>query len=467
MRLLLFIIILYPAFIEAQVSNIILHKIEKTDKSSCFFTTYDKYGEWFGKEFDYESSAFTDTISLEAPFPRYISFGARNTLVQPFIITDKNMIIAQKGIRVYVVNDTIDNTALLLERMHYDKEVIFDNKADYSDSESNIAIILDTTKENNIFSALNRKLIKQKNYIDTFSQHHFCDATKIRYLYKVLDNSYILSCLYKLIDIPDSLPLNVNELNELANIRQKCVDKLDSEMGIEKYARGAVYAFNYYLCRRFVNTDLEFKAQWDTASSVFVGKTKTFLHFVLLKKYLGKGVNDYDAYFNAFIDTCKDKDYCDYLKNQYDKNKFKLNNEKVSILTDTLLQNIEFKDIIDRNKGQILYLDVWASWCNPCKKEMAYYPLILNELSQKNVKPIFISIDDNKISWKKSIEKLNITHYEHYCISNKDDFFIKLFDIQTIPRYIIINEKGEIIDANAPRPSDKELLFKRIETMRK
>lgn len=114
-----------------------------------------------------------------------------------------------------------------------------------------------------------------------------------------------------------------------------------------------------------------------------------------------------------------------------------------------------------------MYLDVWASWCNPCKKEMAYYPLILNELSQKNIKPIFISIDDNKTSWKKSIEKLNITHYEHYCISNKDDFFIKLFDIQTIPRYIIINEKGEIIDANAPRPSEKELLFKRIETMRK
>lgn len=113
--------------------------------------------------------------------------------------------------------------------------------------------------------------------------------------------------------------------------------------------------------------------------------------------------------------------------------------------------------------GKRLYVDIWATWCVPCRKEFKYYGAIDTFLIAHNIEKLFISIDNsaNKNLWKQTVETYDLSG-NHLLVSKELYEDIKKLVFKnvdfTIPKYLIVDEKGDILSFDAERPSSASKL---------
>jgi len=107
-------------------------------------------------------------------------------------------------------------------------------------------------------------------------------------------------------------------------------------------------------------------------------------------------------------------------------------------------------------RGEILYIDVWATWCGPCRAEIPAFTKLVDEYRNEAIQFLSVSVDENKTAWIKFIEEEAPSWPQSFTggwvCSICKDYFIK-----GIPRFILIDAEGKIIDATAPRPSSDEI----------
>ncbi len=128
-------------------------------------------------------------------------------------------------------------------------------------------------------------------------------------------------------------------------------------------------------------------------------------------------------------------------------------------LTDLNGKHVSLSDF----DGKVVYIDFWASWCGPCRKMMPFSKQLHAQLSEKQKKKIvflYISIDADKEQWKKGIKDLDIEGVNVISPGNWQSKAVAYFQINGIPRYMIMNKKGDIVDVNAARPADQSVLLK-------
>lgn len=110
-------------------------------------------------------------------------------------------------------------------------------------------------------------------------------------------------------------------------------------------------------------------------------------------------------------------------------------------------------------KDKYVYIDVWATWCGPCLREIPFLQQIEKDYHGKNIQFVSISIDEPKDynKWKTMVSEKALGGIQLMADNNWNSKFIKEYAILGIPRFILIDPQGNIVSADAPRPSDPKL----------
>jgi thiol-disulfide isomerase/thioredoxin len=115
-------------------------------------------------------------------------------------------------------------------------------------------------------------------------------------------------------------------------------------------------------------------------------------------------------------------------------------------------------------KGKVVYMDFWASWCGPCKGEMPHAKKLKEQFQGKDVVFLYVSIDENEAAWKKGIEAMSISGV-HTRTSGWGGEIAKMYKIESVPAYYLIDKKGNFVLKRTPRPSQSAELTAEIEKL--
>lgn len=116
-----------------------------------------------------------------------------------------------------------------------------------------------------------------------------------------------------------------------------------------------------------------------------------------------------------------------------------------------------FKSVLDTYRGKKILIDVWASWCSDCIKGLPSVKSLQKEYP--DVVFLFLSVDKSQSEWKNGIRRFKISG-EHYNLPKgmKNGDFVDFINLNWIPRYLVVDEKGKISLFKATRASDNAIV---------
>ncbi len=121
-------------------------------------------------------------------------------------------------------------------------------------------------------------------------------------------------------------------------------------------------------------------------------------------------------------------------------------------------KSIKGKEVkLEDLKGKLVYIDVWATWCGPCKGELPHLQKLEKAYHRKPVHFVSVSVDENKAAWEKMVKDKKLGGIQLHADKNWKSDFVQAYKINGIPRFILLDKQGNIISADAPRPSSDEI----------
>ena len=106
-------------------------------------------------------------------------------------------------------------------------------------------------------------------------------------------------------------------------------------------------------------------------------------------------------------------------------------------------------------KGKLVYVDVWATWCGPCKAEIPFLQKLESDYHVKDITFMSVSVDTDKEAWKKMVAEKELVGVQLW--ANGWSKITKDYAIFGIPRFLLFDAEGNVISTNAPRPSSDDI----------
>lgn len=107
-------------------------------------------------------------------------------------------------------------------------------------------------------------------------------------------------------------------------------------------------------------------------------------------------------------------------------------------------------------RGRYVYIDMWATWCNPCRRELPYLKSLEEKFSDAEIVFLGLSIDRDKAKWEEMVRSGSLVGTQLYLGSGSS--FQKAYNIEGIPRFILLGKDGRIVNPDMSRPSQDETL---------
>ena len=144
--------------------------------------------------------------------------------------------------------------------------------------------------------------------------------------------------------------------------------------------------------------------------------------------------------------------------------------EKSSIKTEERLgeaSNWTTKQLVDSikvsNKGKVIYVDCWGTWCKPCRAEMPYIKEIMSQMAGKEVVFVFLCLESEESAWKKAIADLQLSGQQILLTKEQSANIRKAMNMEGVPYHFLIDKSGKIVENSWSIPSDK--LKENIDTL--
>lgn len=262
---------------------------------------------------------------------------------------------------------------------------------------------------------------------------------------------------------------NSNEYKDqnapLADNFEEIVSSVDFE-NIEEYKRSSMYGF---LLRGNSNIGYgkTIDDPWETDPINHLKylvknvKNKDILEelFIMFAKYDITRTKELQAYYNLFMDNVSNKLYKEKITSVYnDLNKLNPGQPSPEF---TNCRNIDgSKTSLKDFRGKYVYIDVWATWCGPCKAEIPFLKEVEKKYYNKNIEFVSFSIDSEKDfkKWQDFVKKEELGGVQIITDKANTSEFVDKYQIMGIPQFILIDTEGNIVKADAPRPSDEKLI---------
>lgn len=168
------------------------------------------------------------------------------------------------------------------------------------------------------------------------------------------------------------------------------------------------------------------------------------------KNYFMQSKNRKEAY-ERILDLSTDSVFKDDIHNQ-DRMLNRIDAGSISppfTFTDSTGSSVSLKDL----EGKYVYIDIWATWCAPCVKEIPHFKQLVKKYATQNIVFVSIARNDDKDRWRKKISQDSLPGIQLFAEDSNADFF-EAFIVNSIPRYILIAPDGKIVDSDAKRPSN-------------
>ncbi len=118
--------------------------------------------------------------------------------------------------------------------------------------------------------------------------------------------------------------------------------------------------------------------------------------------------------------------------------------------------------LAQKHAGKVVYIDVWAPWCGPCRGEFKYAPQLKKKFEGKDVAFVYICGSGEKNAWENCIKQFKVNGDHYFVERNTYSELQKKYSINGIPHFMIMDKQGNIVDFHSSRPSNLEETSRRL-----
>ncbi len=130
---------------------------------------------------------------------------------------------------------------------------------------------------------------------------------------------------------------------------------------------------------------------------------------------------------------------------------------KVSGLGNSIIQDLQ------KYKGQVVYVDFWASWCGPCEHSFPFLNELHQKLRDKGLQIIAINMDENLADAKDFLDR---SPAKFDVVTDSSAQCAKDFDVKSMPSSFLVDRQGIIHKVHFGfRQSDTQELFQLVEKL--
>lgn len=108
-------------------------------------------------------------------------------------------------------------------------------------------------------------------------------------------------------------------------------------------------------------------------------------------------------------------------------------------------------------KGNLVYVDVWATWCGPCRAQIPALKRLEKKYHGRPITFLSISLDKEKDrqKWVDFVKNKDLKGVQLIADKAFDSTVAKVYGIKGIPRFMLFDKEGNIVTIDAPRPSEE------------
>ena len=212
----------------------------------------------------------------------------------------------------------------------------------------------------------------------------------------------------------------------------------------------SAYADKMYLFE-VAKADNPYLGIYRLAETLLTGTSKEFVQSEMISKgFSKKYLEELLPVYQEFLFTCNNS-FSEKVATSFEE---AMQNAVGTDASNFVIRNSESEEVtLSSLKGKIVYLNFWASWCQPCVRKMVQLKDLEDELKNSGVEFVHISFDRNESTWANTIKSFNFKGIHAFAPDGVNSDLAMAYGVRAIPQYFIIDKQGKF----AKKPTTQSL----------